>query len=153
MKATKILNDFLTTYGFDCSAVYIPGEECYYDDDECKITMGDMSVIRADELFVDYCKSLGLVDKYSIDTLSFFHELGHFETLHTLTEEEEIESDVVKMFCATQEIESDENFMAYFTCPVETIATEWAVDFLNENSEICHIFDEAFQEVIDEGSR
>ena len=78
----------------------------------------------SDRAFMEYAYELGLI--YEIDAfwLSFLHELGHAETWHLVDEED---MDVP---------ESITNCNDYFRLPRETMATEWAVRFINEHSDL-----------------
>ena len=71
-----------------------------------------------DDDFHRVCDELGL--KYDIDIfwLSLLHEIGHSMTFHTLTDEEIDEA-------------FDLEGVDYYYCHREIIATEWAVNFVN----------------------
>ena len=75
-------------------------------------------------MFMDYAYELGLF--YEIDAfwISFLHELGHAETWYLVDEED------------WDMPESVNTMEDYFRHPRERIATEWAVDFINEHSDL-----------------
>jgi len=140
MRATEILNNFLEMNGFEASAAYDVEQDSYYDIDEEHIVLGGKSVLAADALFIDYCNELGIEHQCSIDTLSFLHELGHHCTLHLLTDKEIEISNMINLRCLLKE-ESEEVYNMYFRCPEESIATQWAVDFVNEHWDIVEALD------------
>lgn len=135
MNRTSILNNFLLENHFNETAKYIAESDSYYDDGEELIVLGGLTVPTADEIFIKYCHSLGLSYEVDIEVLSFLHELGHGETLHIATEEDELNRDLTIMLCNLLGVEDEEDFMMYFTTPIEAMATEWAVNFCNENIE------------------
>ena len=66
---------------------------------------------------------------------SFLHELGHHETYELLEDDEidfsESEKNRIR---ATMESDHEVN-MTYYYLPDEIIATQWAVDFMNEHTD------------------
>ena len=128
-----ILNNFLEKSGFDgARAEYVEHSDSYYCDG--LIVLGGLSDLLGDEIFLDYCKStLGLKVEVSVETLSFLHELGHYNTLETIDDEDYIASEVIKRMLYEQDVEDEERFRKYFTCPVEQAATVDAVSFCNDN--------------------
>ena len=135
MNRTSILNNFLLENHFDETAKYVAESDSYYDDGEELIVLGGLTVPAADKIFIKYCYSLGLSYEVDIEVLSFLHELCHGETLHIATEEDELNRDLTIMLCNLLGVEDEEDFMMYFTTPIEAMATEWAVNFCNENIE------------------
>ena len=135
MNRTSILNNFLLENHFDETAKYVAESDSYYDSGEELIVLGGLTVPTADEIFIKYCSSLGLSYEVDIEVLSFLHELGHGETLHIMTEEDEIDRNLTITLRNLLGAESKEYFMMYFTTPIEAIATKWAVDFCNKNIE------------------
>ena len=67
--------------------------------------------------------------------ISFLHELGHHETYELLEDDEidfsESEKERIR---ATMESGHEAN-MAYYYLPDEIIATQWAVNFMNEHTD------------------
>lgn len=111
-------NSWLEKYGFDTrvKGLELDFAWCPATDE---IVYQLISCERTDKMFMDYAYELGLL--YEIDAfwLGFLHELGHSETWH-LVDEEDWD---VPVF-----LEHSED---YYRLPRETIATQWAVDFVN----------------------
>ena len=137
-----ILNNFLKFCGFDdARAEYIEHSDSYYYNNQ--IVLGGMSDLLGDEIFLDYCRNtLGLKVKVSVETLSFLHELGHHKTLEIINDEDYLASEIIKRMLYEQDIEDEERFIKYFTCPVEEAATIDAVSFCNSNPDLVTILDE-----------
>lgn len=123
----QVLNKFLTNFKFECTAKYMEDSDSYYDDAEEVIILGGMSDLTADMYFMNLCKERGLKAEVNVDTMSFLHELGHYETMFLLDDEDWKKSYLIK---AVAEVKQD--YMMYFKCPVEIIATDWAINFANE---------------------
>ena len=114
-KLAKVLNRIAKE--FDCK-VEIGEEFAYYYFDETIV----VNPTDTDERFLDFARRHGLNEKVSSFVISFFHELGHNETL-----------DLV------EEYEGDKNaltFEEYFNIEEEFEATMWAIDFCNNNMDI-----------------
>lgn len=81
---------------------------------------------------------------------SFLHELGHYETLHLFDEDEITESINIRMSLAEKDNITEENHLEYWRLPEEIAATQWAVDFMNENTEavrhLCELVQPAIKE-------
>lgn len=150
-KVTEVLNSFLQTQGYtDVKAKYVKLLDSYYAPGaECsEIVLGGISNLKADEVFMKYCRGLGLSVDISIETMSFLHELGHHNTLDFLEDSEIIASDFIKMLLYMEDDESEEGYMKYFTCPVEEQATIDAVDFCNHSPNIVINFDKELLEAL-----
>lgn len=137
-----ILNNFLKTNDFDdARAEYVEHSDSYY----CNglIVLGGLSDLLGDEIFLNYCKkTLGLKVKVSVETLSFLHELGHHKTLEIIDDEDYLASEVIKRMLYEQDVEDEERFIKYFTCPTEEVATIDAVSFCNSNPDLVIALDE-----------
>lgn len=136
-RVSKVLNDFLQSQGYNnVIAQYIELSDSYYLATR-QIVLGGLADVKADEVFVEYCKrDLGLKINISVETLAFLHELGHYNTLDFIDDIDIIASDVIKEVLYMQAEETEEAFMKYFTCPVEQEATTDAVNFCNHNPEV-----------------
>lgn len=151
MRVDYVLNNFLQKNGFDCSAAYDVKADSYYDIDNEEITLGGKPDEEADRIFIKYLEELELNGEWNISLMTFMHELGHHMTLHLLSEEEEDESAKIKFFCGiiSENFGDDEGACnMYFRCPEEAIATEWAVDFINNNIDMMREFEAELIEVI-----
>lgn len=147
-KIEQILNNFLISQS--CNGVraeYIEQSDSYY----CNglITLGGMSDLKGDEIFIDYCtNTLGLQVDVSVETLSFLHELGHHNTLEIISEEDYVASEIIKQYLYEQDIEDEERFIKYFDCPTERAATVDAIKFCNNNPSIVKKLDEELLDAI-----
>lgn len=85
-----------------------------------------------DKIFSNYFKELGLKYDADIFLLSFFHELGHGETINDIPDEEYYYSLRVKEYIST--IESQPIlYEIYQHLPDERAATRWAVEYINNH--------------------
>lgn len=111
----RLLNDIANEYECD---VVIGNEFAYYYDESLIV----VDPTDKDEEFLELARENGLNNEVSSFTISFFHELGHNETLD---------------FC--EEYEGDKNALTmkeYFYLEEELEATMWAIDFCNNNMDI-----------------
>ena len=96
-----------------------------------------------DELFLDFVKERFNYKPLNNFMLSLFHEIGHHYTYDEATE-----SDIIYDFCQAEKnrIENEMQFVKsekdakrleyqYFNLPDEIIATQWAVDYMQNNKE------------------
>ena len=69
--------------------------------------------------FNEYCKRCGLLDDFDPFILSFFHELGHYETFD-IVEDDEYENDYFcKVALDMKETRSREDYFAYYEYGVD----------------------------------
>ena len=87
---------------------------------------------RMNRLFMEYAKSIGLKTKIDIFLLSFLHELGHHETLDEIDDDDEEYSRLIK---ENLNSDNDDNCKIYFALPNEKMATEWAINYINNNTD------------------
>ena len=149
-KINTVLNSFLTKQGFsdELKACYVADKDSYYHYGKNLVVLGGLTNKKADEIFMDYCKELGLEVDVHIETLSFLHEVGHHNTIDFLDSEEIFESEMVKLFLASKNEETEEYFMRYFVCPEEYEATWDAVSFCNAYPEIVLQLDKDIQNAL-----
>lgn len=125
-KVNKIVNELTLPLG--CRSFM--GTDFYYYYKQNKIEYSVLVSERMDKLFLNYAKTIGLEKEIPIFILSLLHEIGHSKTYDTLTPEE------VELSQATKAIldgEKDQDCFEYFNTPEEKIATEWAIEFINNN--------------------
>ena len=135
-----ILNNFLKIQGFnDVRAEYIETSDSYYEYDT--IVLGGLTNVEADEIYLDYCKELGLEDEIGIEALSFLHELGHHNTIELVSDDDYYESESIKLMLYMIGEETEERYMQYFSCPTEKAATLDAIEFCNQNPKVIKEFD------------
>lgn len=153
-EVTNVLNEFLKTQGYaedEVCAEYRVDEDSYYDESTSVplIVLGGLTNKKADEIFMRFCKErLGLVTDVDIITLTFLHELGHHNTIDFLDEEENADSEFTKLMLAILGEDTEEDYMSYFTCPIEIEATIDAVEFCNHCPEAAKKLDAAIQEAL-----
>ena len=127
-KLDSVINTFFQdVLKIECTAHYDNDFAYWYAKSE--ITYGLLVDEQATRFF-EFAKGLGL--KYDCGTfiLSLMHEVGHDQTLDSLTDAEFRKSEKAKK--KLQAIDSFE----YFNLPDEIIATKWAVDYINNHKDI-----------------
>jgi len=135
MKVEKEITTYITKWlhknGFECNAEIGTDFSFWSDTDtiSCALVINDTHM----NLFQKVADELGI--EYTCDNflLSFFHELGHFETLDEINERTYKASQRKKAKLETKEVYTEKDYMTYYHLPEEIIATQWAVDFINEN--------------------
>lgn len=122
----EILNDFVAAY----DVKVVPDSDFAYYHGSSIITYAVVISKRMDRLFMEYARTLGLQSNADVFMVSFFHELGHHETL------DDFEDEVLDYCLDTKDSlgTTDEDCRLYFDLPDERAATKWAVDFINENA-------------------
>lgn len=123
---TNILNKFLEP--FEATAFAGTDFSYFYIDSSIEYTF--VISERMDRLFMEYAKSIGLKTKIDIFLLSFLHELGHHETLDEIDDDDEEYSRLIK---ENLNSDNDDNCKIYFALPDEKMATEWAINYINNN--------------------
>ena len=118
----EAFDNWLEKHGFDARIRGLE-EDFYWGSDTDTIAYGFVHSEQVIEDFTSVCNDIGL--KYEIDIfwLSFFHELGHSMTYHFVTDDEAWEAEFM-------------SGMEYYYCKREIIATEWAVDFINQHIDL-----------------
>lgn len=102
---------------FECDAV-IGNEFAYYYEENLIV----VDPFDKDEAFLNFARKNGLNETVSSFVISFFHELGHNETIDFV-----------------EEYDGDKNALSaeeYFNLEEEFEATAWAIDFYNEHLEL-----------------
>lgn len=127
----RVLNRFLADNDFECDVMMDTDFAYYYG---CSLITYSLVVSeKMDRMFLDFAKSNGLSVDCGIFLLSFFHELGHHETMDLLEDEDCEYSKEIK---ETLNGDSEEDCKIYFALPDEIEATLWAIDFINSNLEM-----------------
>ena len=100
----------------------------YYPDEEL-ITYCFVISKKHDEWFAEYLRDVKHFQYWDSEMwlLSFFHELGHYNTMYLFSNKE------LKDYYQLKEIGIDdkEGYFRYFKHPVEDAATTWAINFIN----------------------
>lgn len=124
-----ILNRFLEP--FDCVAE--AGEDfCYWSAKSC-INYAFVVAQDKDEWFKEFAHSLNSKVNCDIFLLSFFHELGHHETIDDLDEDVIYDCWNIKGILNRKKETTKEDNFAYFNLPDERAATEWGLQYMEEH--------------------
>ena len=126
----KIINDFLLNNNFDCSAKFGSDFAYWYENSEIEYSL--LVSERLDNMFKEFAESIGLKINCGNFLLSFFHELGHHNTLDFLDDDLYKESQLIK---SNLNSEIDEDCKKYFELYDEIEATKWAIGYINNNEE------------------
>lgn len=129
---TTVLNNWLIKNKFDARVHGLDTDFFWYHDDTIGYTL-----TATEESATEWnilLNELGCNLKLDTFFTAFLHELGHSETYYTFTEEEISEQEELKDLIS----EDPSSFaltphQAYFHLPVELAATQWAVNFINNN--------------------
>ena len=132
-KINNYLNNWLKKNGFDCTAQM----DSNFNFDLINDVIHYSLVIPTDhdELFLQVCQEcreeIENVDNF---ILSFFHELGHFQTKDMFEDDEwDTYNDLCEDMVDDNKYE-DEDYLAYYHYPIELEATQWGCDYVVEHS-------------------
>lgn len=123
----EYLQEFLDRNEFDCDVEL--GTDFAYWYSKSLITYTLAITDKQGESFVAFAESLFPDIKADVFLWSFLHELGHHETLDDF--------DGVAHFVYHQIVNSDIPMSAnyYYNLPIEKAATEWAGEFMRNNTD------------------
>ena len=126
------------------------GDYCYYSADFNKINIDPLDFVD-DGGFMRHLRDSHNVPfvlwaRYSLATWSILHELGHYFRDEYVNESERDE--FIRAFCSIipRDEVNEEQQDLYFNLPREYEATEWAVMFAIEHSELCDLLDDYLEE-------
>ena len=131
---TRALQNWVNQNGFEDISI-ICDDEWYYDHAKTAIayTMSKDPIVE--ETFKEYCRNCGLLDDFDPFILSFFHELGHYETFD-IVEDNEYENDYFcKVALNMKENRTREDYFAYYDLEMEWMATAWAIKYIQLHSD------------------
>lgn len=131
----KGLNLWLKHNNFDCTCE--KGDNDFeYDNDDEVIFCGNLAD-NCEDKFTAFARSKGLYRSADIRTIAFLHELGHYNTMDGLTKKQELISLLGKKLIngtpTPNEFIANIKYFIYYRLPVERVATEWAIDYANNN--------------------
>lgn len=142
-KLVEIVDEFVAPFGLDSDY----DSDFYYDIEEARVYFSILVSERSDRLFKKYVKNTFNFDTPNIFIISLLHEIGHAETLNTITAKQ-FKADHKAKKALTQTLDAmsnddpnyDEVFSKYFDLTIEKIATQWAVDYYKANRKRCDDF-------------
>lgn len=141
---TTFLDNWLSQHGFSAITTRIEPDFAYYRDSET-IAYALCVPDETDVQFLTFLQDvLGL--EYEVDPFlaSFFHELGHAETLDFFNNEDLIDYEFEKMLINMLELPS----FKYYSLDIERAASAWAVDFIHDNPALIQEFWQQCQPLI-----
>lgn len=139
----KLLKEYFWNEGYDLD--FEMGTDFAYYDNKNLITYSLVVSERMDNLFMDFAKSKGLEVDCGIFFLSLLHEVGHYNTIDELTDRQNAKCDEAKRKLRT----SDADAKKYFNILDERMATEWAINYINENAERLKKLSEKIEKIVD----
>lgn len=136
---TKKLSRFIAKWceenGFYVSIRYGADFAYYYRNDIVRYSF--VTCKLQDELMKEFWALNGLEYNCDIFLMSLLHEIGHYMTEDEWSAEES--NNFTEMKKDLDGNTREGNF-AYWNVPDEYRATEWAIDFINNNPEKCKVF-------------
>jgi hypothetical protein len=151
MKKTLIAKDKLERCITDCIAPFgltakLDTDFAYYYVKDL-VTFSIFSFKGYDDFMLDAESRFPYINGVSPFIWSLLHEIGHHETWDELTEEELKESAEIKESINEKDHSSR---MAYFTCPDEYAATDWAGHYIESHRDkIDEFWDKVLVELYD----
>lgn len=127
------IDRWLSENGFDVKAVY-DKDESYYDNINGIIHLRMIKPPHMDQ-YTKYIHKLGIRKELNWLTLTLLHELGHDQTLDYLSGFE-YWIDWIRVLTETTNFTSmgmKVKVWLYLHLPIESAATKWSVDYINNN--------------------
>jgi len=143
-KITNVLQKYLEENGFD--AVVECDSDFNYYNSSSTITYALIVAKDSAEWIKEFAISRGLKYDCGDFFLPFFHELGHHETMFLLEDEEEDYSNSIKKNLSS----TKKDYFIYFNLPDEVMATDWAIDYINNNKDKLQILANELQPLVEE---
>lgn len=97
------------------------------------VTWSPIVSVKNDLEFSQFFESLGCKVKCDVFLYSLLHEIGHYHTLDSVSDED-------YEYSFKRKNDTSITNSEYFILPVEIVATKWAVDYLNNNVEKVRAF-------------
>lgn len=138
----EMVDSFLEPFGCDSDF----DSDFFFDPEEDRVYFSIVLAERADRLYKQYIKQTFHIDINNIFMISLLHEVGHFYTLFTFSDDRIKADHAMKNLIeeALSMDDSDETYSLYFNLPIEKAATEWAVKYYTANQKRCDDFYKAF---------
>ena len=142
----NILDTWLKDNGFDLTTRF--EQEFAYCHSENVITFSLLTTERNDKCFGKFVEDLGGYGNFSFLN-SFFHELGHHETYEDVSDREYEYCQMVKTYLADKEELNDYDLYTYYNLPIERLATEWGVAYINDHTSNVFELNRKIRKVLD----
>lgn len=134
-KIQNKIDEFLAPFG--CTCVFAHDFSYYYFTQEVAVSF--LVCEKADRDFMHSIEMQRPKVNCDIFLWSLLHEIGHHETVELLSDFEMDLCQSIKRKIQEGEIPNE----VYYICFDEVMATQWAVDFANENAEsLFHFWNE-----------
>ena len=130
----QAFDEWLATCGFDVETKL--STDFAYGMDNETIYFGFFITENAEKVWNELIAKWGLEKNYGSFTTCFLHELGHHHTLYYFSNTEMFFNDLIKKLLNLVPIISFRNYL-YFNLPVEKIATQWAIHYMNTHPYEC----------------
>ena len=141
----NILNNFLKE--FDCEAE-ISSDFAYWSAKNL-ITVALTVSESNDRDFQEFCRKLEPSLQCDTFLLSFFHELGHHETIDEWEDDEYLDMMIQKEKINKMKVSQKEKNFIYFNTPDEKRATEWGLTYImNHSQEIALLWNNLQQAIL-----
>lgn len=132
MKIQKIVREIVN------ADVFLAVDFCYYGETNvitfAPVIDNELGKIHTNWIMEKYNEDFS--DPYLYWLFSLLHEVGHAVTLSDLTYEDlEFEYYMREILENGWLDSTEETSTVYFTLPAEILATEWAINFMNNNKE------------------
>lgn len=140
MYVSRKLQTWLNKHGYEDITI-VEDNDWYYDHGKTVISYSLVPDGKVEKTFINFCRECGLITEVSPFLLSFFHELGHYETIDIVTDEEYENAFFCKTALNMKEHHTEQDYYAYYNLEMELLATKWAVSYMNEHQEAIHNLD------------
>ena len=142
----NILDTWLRNNGFDLTTRF--EQDFAYYHNKNVIAFGLLTTAKNDECFGKFVEDLGGYGNYSFLN-SFFHELGHHETYEDISDREYEYCRMVKAYIADKKELNEYDLYTYFNLPIERLATEWGIEYINNHTSEVFDLNRKIQKVLD----
>lgn len=146
MTKEKILTELVNTICPEVTLIFNHEDDSYYEYVTDIISVDPEP--QADDGFLRHLAEVhkcGFAYDYPLILWTILHEVGHYYTLEDVICDDEIET---RVLCATVPLEvardNERIRNMYYNLPSEWEATEWAIDFIAENTAFCKEFCEIY---------
>ena len=136
LKAIKPVNNCLNKFMREWGLTAEIGTDFAYLYEKRVVVWTPIVASQNDIDFQNFFESLGCNVKCDVFLYSILHEIGHSQTLDDVDDED-------YAYSLDRKAQPISNY-EYFKLPDEIAATQWAVDFLNNNTEKVRLFWEEF---------